>query len=185
MLPRIVPPFCTSSVPVISLLVQTTSGVSRVTRVDAFTMTTGTVAVTESEAVTLAVLIPLAVSALVSGSYSITAPSCRMFPLGRLYEDGTFSYFLQVNECPKENKTKVKVRRWLDTPELGKYEAFTTKWHYYLKEKQNAARESEDDAFRQQISMNILKLFYLLPYDGNTDFYTQFAARMELAADKH
>lgn len=30
---------------------------------------------------------------------------CRMFPLGRLYEDGTFSYFLQVNECPKENKT--------------------------------------------------------------------------------
>ena len=47
--------------------------------------------------------------------------------------------------------------------------------------KQNAARESEDDAFRQQISMNILKLFYLLPYDGNTDFYTQFAARMELA----
>lgn len=110
---------------------------------------------------------------------------CRMFPLGRLYEDGTFSYFLQVNECPKENKTKVKVRRWLDTPELGKYEAFTTKWHYYLKEKQNAARESEDDAFRQQISMNILKLFYLLPYDGNTDFYTQFAARMELAADKH
>ncbi len=52
----------------------------------------------------------------------------------------------------------------------GKYEAFTTKWHYYLKEKQNAARESEDDAFRQQISMNILKLFYLLPYDGNTIF---------------
>ena len=49
----------------------------------------------------------------------------------------------------------------------------------------NAARESEADAFRQQISMNILKLFYLLPYDGNTDFYTQFAARMELAADKH
>ena len=88
---------------------------------------------------------------------------------------------LGLNECPKENKTKVKVRRWLDTPELGKYEAFTTEWHYYLKEKQNAARESEDDAFRQQISMNILKLFYLLPYDGNTDFYTQFAARMELA----
>ena len=86
-----------------------------------------------------------------------------------------------MNECPKENKTKVKVRRWLDTPELGKYEAFTTEWHYYLKKKQNAARESEDDAFRQQISMNILKLFYLLPYDGNTDFYTQFAARMELA----
>ncbi len=33
---------------------------------------------------------------------------CRMFPLGRLYENGTFSYFLQVSECPKENKTKSK-----------------------------------------------------------------------------
>lgn len=104
---------------------------------------------------------------------------CRMFPLGRLYENGTFSYFLQVSECPKENKTKVKVRRWLDTPELGKYEAFTNEWHYYLKEKQNEARRTEDDALRQQISMGILKLFYLLPYDTKTDFYAQFAARME------
>lgn len=106
---------------------------------------------------------------------------CRMFPLGRLYENGTFSYFLQVSECPKENKTKVKVRRWLDTPELGKYEAFTNEWHYYLKEKQNEARRTEDDALRQQISMGILKLFYLLPYDTKTDFYAQFAARMEAA----
>lgn len=86
---------------------------------------------------------------------------CRMFPLGRLYENGTFSYFLQVSECPKENKTKVKVRRWLDTPELGKYEAFTNEWHYYLKEKQNEARRIEDDALRQQISMGILKLFFV------------------------
>ena len=88
---------------------------------------------------------------------------CRMFPLGRLYENGTFSYFLQVSECPKE------------------YEAFTNEWHYYLKEKQNEARRTEDDALRQQISMGILKLFYLLPYDTKTDFYAQFAARMEAA----
>ena len=78
---------------------------------------------------------------------------CRMFPLGRLYENGTFSYFLQVSECP----------------------------HYYLKEKQNEARRTEDDALQQQISMGILKLFYLLPYDTKTDFYAQFAARMEAA----
>ena len=51
----------------------------------------------------------------------------------------------------------------------------------YLKEKQNEARRTEDDALRQQISMGILKLFYLLPYDTKTDFYAQFAARMEAA----
>ena len=51
----------------------------------------------------------------------------------------------------------------------------------YLKEKQNEARRTEDDALQQQISMGILKLFYLLPYDTKTDFYAQFAARMEAA----
>lgn len=104
---------------------------------------------------------------------------CRMFPLGRLYENGTFSYFLQVSECKKENKTKVKVRRWIDTPELGKYEAFINQWHYYLKEKQEQACGTTDDAVRQEISMVILKMFYLLPYDGQKDFYEQFAARVE------
>ncbi|SWP75595.1 Uncharacterised protein [Klebsiella pneumoniae] len=78
MLPRMVLPFCTSSVPVVSLLVHTTSGVSRVMRVSAFTSTTGTVAVMESDAVTSAVLMPLTVSAPVSGSYSITAPSGKV-----------------------------------------------------------------------------------------------------------
>src|SRR5690606_29476624 len=74
MFPVIFPPFCTSSVPVISLLVHTTSGVSSVMRVSAFTSTTGTVAVMESEAVTSAVLIPDTVSDPLPGSYSITAP---------------------------------------------------------------------------------------------------------------
>lgn len=79
LLPFISPPFCTSSVAVISLLVQTTSGVSRVTRVSALTVTTGTVAVMDSDAVTLAVFTPLTTSALASGSYEIRAPSgCRI-----------------------------------------------------------------------------------------------------------
>ena len=43
--------------------------------VEAFTSTSGTVAVMDSDAVTSAVLMPLTVSALVSGSYSMTAPS--------------------------------------------------------------------------------------------------------------
>lgn len=54
--------------PVVSLLVQTTSGVSSVMRLDAFTSTTGTVAVIESDAVTSAVLMPGAVNAPFSGS---------------------------------------------------------------------------------------------------------------------
>ena len=40
---------------------------------------------------------------------------CRLFPLGRIYEDESFSYFLQVNECAKQNRTKVKIKKWLST----------------------------------------------------------------------
>ena len=36
---------------------------------------------------------------------------CRMFPLGRFYEDNSFKYFLQIHECPKQNKTKVKMHQ--------------------------------------------------------------------------
>ena len=68
---------------------------------------------------------------------------CRLFPLGRYYEDsaevasgireaGYFRYFLQVHECPMPNKTKVKVGKWVDTPQLEQYEAYIRKWHSFL-----------------------------------------------------
>lgn len=34
---------------------------------------------------------------------------CRLFPLGRFYENDSFRYFLQVHECPKPSKAKIKV----------------------------------------------------------------------------
>ena len=36
---------------------------------------------------------------------------CRIFPLGRYYENRSFQYFLQVHECKKEPKLKVKVQK--------------------------------------------------------------------------
>ena len=42
---------------------------------------------------------------------------CRIFPLGRYYENQGFQYFLQIHECKKDNRTKVKVRKWIDTPD--------------------------------------------------------------------
>ena len=57
---------------------------------------------------------------------------CRLFPLGRFYENGSFQYFLQIHECKKENRTKVKVKKWIDTSDLKSYEAFVSQWHYFL-----------------------------------------------------
>ena len=58
---------------------------------------------------------------------------CRLFPLGRIYENDSFSYFLQVNECAKPNRTKVKIKKWLGIPDLNKYEQYISTWHYFLK----------------------------------------------------
>ncbi len=105
---------------------------------------------------------------------------CRLFPLGRYYENGSFRYFLQVHECPKQNKTKIKIKKWLDTENLRQYEKFVTDWHYYLRERQETAMQAEDAATVKILSMDILRRFYLPPYEKNADFYTQFYARMNM-----
>lgn len=103
---------------------------------------------------------------------------CRIFPLGRLYEDGSFSYFLQVHECRMENRAKVKVKKWIDTPDYRRCDAFILRWHDFLSALQ---AELEAGADAKVISMTVLRVFYLTPYDKENDFYTQFAVRMQEA----
>lgn len=104
---------------------------------------------------------------------------CRLFPLGRYYENHSFKYFLQIHECPKQNKSKIKIKKWLDTENLKQYERYITDWHYYLKERQETAMAAEDAETVKKISMDILRRFYLTPYENDADFYTQFYERME------
>ena len=117
---------------------------------------------------------------------------CRMFPLGRIYEEGDFCYFLQVHECPYPNKTKVKVKKWLGIPELGKYELYVKKWHYFLKDVQEVIREKraggdESGEIIRQMNLYLLNQFYVKPYGTSgenermPDFYGQFYERLEQA----
>jgi hypothetical protein len=101
---------------------------------------------------------------------------CRLFPLGRFYENRDFQYFLQVHECPKPNKSKVKVKKWLDTPELKKYEQFIRSWHYYLKDLQKQVEADPDQI--KPVSMELLNRFYVTAYDSEKDFYEQFYKRL-------
>lgn len=104
---------------------------------------------------------------------------CRLFPLGRFYENNTFQYFLQVHECQK-NCTKVKVKKWLDTPNLKEYENYINKWHYFQKDLQKML-ESQSDEMRKKVSMYILQEFYLRPYNTEVAFYEQFEERLTKA----
>ncbi len=65
--------------------------------------------------------------------HSFRPSICRLFPLGRIYNDKGFDYFLQINECAYEKRTKVKVEKWIGIPDLEKHTAFINKWHRFIK----------------------------------------------------
>lgn len=107
---------------------------------------------------------------------------CRLFPLGRYYEEGDFLYFLQVNECTVQNRSKVKVSRWIDTPEQHKNHDFLCKWHALLNELEESVAGEEDSDRSKRLSLLVLQIFFMQPYETEADFYGQFAARMEAFA---
>lgn len=108
---------------------------------------------------------------------------CRLFPLGRYYNNHAFQYILQNKECRKESKTKVKVRKWIDTPDINAYERFIIEWHYFILDVQKLAKEIQEDDKRKQIMMYVLEMFYVRPYDSSRDFYQQFYERLSAAKE--
>lgn len=104
---------------------------------------------------------------------------CRLFPLGRIYEEGGFSYFLQTEECHVKKRSKVKISKWLEIPALEVYEEFIIQWHYFCKEIQKNAREMEEEILKN-CNMLLLQTFFMAPYERE-DFYGQFARRLAKA----
>ena len=128
---------------------------------------------------------------------------CRLFPLGRYYHGDGFSYVLMTGECRKENRSKVKIEKWLGEPDLKAYEQFVLKWKKnqeearqnmedFLQKAQSAAkegeemdseeaaqkkREAEENLLLQQkqCSMSLLQKFYFTPYGD--DFFAEFGRR--------
>lgn len=112
--------------------------------------------------------------------HSIRPGICRLFPLGRLYrEDGSgFDYILQIHECRHTSRSKIKVKKWIDTPDLKQYEAFVMDWHRCLEKIEKRVKEQSDEAAAKALIMKLLTLFYVQPYDGQRDFYAQFYERL-------
>lgn len=108
---------------------------------------------------------------------------CRLFPLGRYYEEQGFRYFLQVHECPKPDKSKVKVKKWIDTPNLKQYERFVTDWHYFLEDAGKLVLESQETDSPRNLNLYILQNFYRKPYDAGGDFYELFGERLREAKE--
>lgn len=103
---------------------------------------------------------------------------CRLFPLGRYYENGDFKYFLQVGECQEKNRSKVKVSKWIDISEPSKNHDFICAWHQLLKSLEEATAGQEDGERAKALNMGLLSIFYFEAYSDEEDFYQQFDARL-------
>lgn len=106
---------------------------------------------------------------------------CRLFPLGRYYEKGDFKYFLQIHECKQSPQMKVKIKKWLEEPQLKKHEAYIRRWHYFLLEVQKILDTRMDDGLRKKVTMYLLQSFYLEPFHKDEDFYEAFEKRVSEA----
>lgn len=114
---------------------------------------------------------------------------CRMFPMGRIYEGEGFRYFLQIHECPYPNKTKVKLKKWLEIPELSRYEAFVRDWHSLIKNVQEIIKEAQSSEIVKNLNLYLLNQFYAKAYEvsgkgaAEPDFYGQFYGRLKEARE--
>ena len=104
---------------------------------------------------------------------------CRLFPLGRVYKENGFRYFLQIYECTKKDRLKVKVKKWIDIPNLAVHEKYISDWHAYLLDVQQFLEQNPSEENKKEVSMTLLNTFYVKTYDPAKDFYEQFYQRLK------
>lgn len=108
---------------------------------------------------------------------------CRLFPLGRIYDNEGFKYFLQVYECSKKDRTKVKIKKWIGIENISAYEKYIWQWNRFLKLCEEGVTKL-DESERRILSMYVLKSFYQTPYeDSEEGFYRQFYERLNKARE--
>lgn len=100
---------------------------------------------------------------------------CRLFPLGRYYHDGGFSYVLMTGECKKENRSKIKIDKWLGEPNLKAYERFVMQWKEILEKTRELLRQTADLEEQKKISVSLLEKYYIAPCES--DFFAEFGVR--------
>lgn len=106
---------------------------------------------------------------------------CRLFPLGRYYEEGDFRYFLQTGECRAPVRSKVKAGKWIDTPDRKRYHDYICSWHFLLKQLETAGvgADAENAGMdrAKELNMALLQIFFMRPYETGKDFYEQYSMR--------
>ena len=97
---------------------------------------------------------------------------CRLFPLGRVYKGDDFKYFLQINNCPKDNLKDVKVSEWVGINDYDKNKKFILDWYKFIKALTFRLKFVRDEKEIDDVNKTLLDGFYRI--NTKEDFYQVF-----------
>ena len=98
---------------------------------------------------------------------------CRLFPLGRVYKDDDFKYFLQVGNCPKEELKDVKVSDWIGIENYDDNKRLILEWYKFIKALTFRLKFVRDEKELEEINEILLDSCYRIKVEeGN--FYSVF-----------
>ncbi|WP_054742855.1 YkgJ family cysteine cluster protein [Cellulosilyticum ruminicola] len=100
---------------------------------------------------------------------------CRLFPLGRVYENNNFKYFLQVGSCLKPTLSPVKVSEWIGIQHYEANKELILIWHQLIKALAFRLKFVFDEKERQDIQNKLINAFYRIEVQEGEDFYAAFA----------
>lgn len=103
---------------------------------------------------------------------------CRLFPLGRVYENGSFKYFLQVGSCQKQVLSDVKVGDWLGITDYSRNKEFIIDWHNIIKAMNFRMKFVYDEDDLKMLNDIFLDSFYRLEAEIDEDFYSIFYRKL-------
>ena len=108
---------------------------------------------------------------------------CRLFPLGRVYTDSGFSYFLQKNQCAKQGLAKIKVKKWIGIADMASNEEYILAWHNFIRRTGELMLWLRDNARGEHINdiaMYVLNEFYVKDIQPDI-VYTVFMEKIKEA----
>ena len=103
---------------------------------------------------------------------------CRLFPLGRNYEDGKLNYILLTQECKNKNRAKVKVSQWIGIKPAEEYHSFVLHWHDFRRQVTELFAEAEEEEIKM-LTMYILQAFYFQFEAVEDTFFEEFLQKLD------
>ena len=111
---------------------------------------------------------------------------CRLFPLGRQYDEEKTSYFIVPEGCVKGGLSKVRIDKWLGIADLPAYEQFKAQWHSLVRRLKARIAAEPSEEVRRNVNLYFLRVFFMAPYENITSadaFYREAADRSKKFAD--